>query len=260
MADSTKSQTEFAIVYFHGFSATRQETAPLSDSLAARLGANLFYTRLVGHGRSDDHMGDASINNWLNDAVEALTIGRKLGEKIIIIGMSTGATLATWLAGYDRSKYIYCYVFLSPNFGPNDAKAEVLTWPWATYFARPILGETRTWTARNELQERYWHTSYPTTALFPMMGLVHLAFETDLSQMDTPFLFLFSKEDTVVNPELTEQVYKKIGSSYKQKHYMDASGDGDSHHLFAGNIVAPQNNEKVLEIMMTFLNGFRNNF
>ena len=31
--------------------ATRQEVAPLCDSLAARLDANLFYTRLKRHGR-----------------------------------------------------------------------------------------------------------------------------------------------------------------------------------------------------------------
>ncbi|MDD4273595.1 MAG: hypothetical protein PHG14_07705 [Desulfobacter postgatei] len=38
-------------VYIHGFSATRKETAPLSDLVAKTLNANLFYTRLSGHGR-----------------------------------------------------------------------------------------------------------------------------------------------------------------------------------------------------------------
>lgn len=50
-ANATKTKTPLSIVYLHGFSATRQETSPLSDKLAAQLGANVYYTRLSGHGR-----------------------------------------------------------------------------------------------------------------------------------------------------------------------------------------------------------------
>ena len=45
-----REQTPLALVYLHGYSATRQETAPLCDEVAKRLGANLYYTRLTGHG------------------------------------------------------------------------------------------------------------------------------------------------------------------------------------------------------------------
>jgi hypothetical protein len=46
-ADRTqKSRTPMALVYIHGFSVSRNEVMPLCDSLAAGLGANLFYTRL----------------------------------------------------------------------------------------------------------------------------------------------------------------------------------------------------------------------
>ena len=76
-AHQDHQQTELAIVYLHGFSATRQETAPLSDDLAKSLGANLFYTRLAGHGRSSAAMGEASAGDWLNDAEEALAIGQR---------------------------------------------------------------------------------------------------------------------------------------------------------------------------------------
>jgi hypothetical protein len=50
-AHPNQRQTDLAIIYLHGYSATRQETAPLSDQLARQLEANLFYTRLSGHGR-----------------------------------------------------------------------------------------------------------------------------------------------------------------------------------------------------------------
>jgi hypothetical protein len=49
-------RTDYAVVNLHGFSATRQETAPLAERVAAQLGANLFETRLSGHGHSERPM------------------------------------------------------------------------------------------------------------------------------------------------------------------------------------------------------------
>ena len=51
-----RRQRELAIVYIHGFSASRMETWPLCDRLAEAIGANLFYTRLTGHGQDGDAM------------------------------------------------------------------------------------------------------------------------------------------------------------------------------------------------------------
>ncbi|HXV99346.1 MAG TPA: hypothetical protein VEC93_13065, partial [Anaerolineae bacterium] len=97
-ANAAKTKTPLALIYLHGFTATRQEAAPLCDNIAARLGANLFYTRLTGHGRSGQALGAAMANDWLNDTLEALEIGKRLGDKVIVIGSSTGGTLATWHA------------------------------------------------------------------------------------------------------------------------------------------------------------------
>ena len=82
----TKAKTPLALVYLHGFSASRGETRPLSDTLAARLGANLFYTRLAGHGRDADAMAEAGLDDWIESGHEALQIGRRLGERVLLIG------------------------------------------------------------------------------------------------------------------------------------------------------------------------------
>src|SRR3990167_6477878 len=97
-----RRRTPYALVYIHGFSASRQETAPLADTVAAELGANLFYTRLAGHGVDDvDAFASVTADDWKNDAREALAIGALLGEKVILVGNSTGATLAL-LAALER--------------------------------------------------------------------------------------------------------------------------------------------------------------
>ena len=138
---SERAVTPWSVVYLHGFSASRQETAPLADSVAAHLGANLFYTRLTGHGLPG----------------EALAIGRRLGERVLVVGTSTGGTLASWLAtDPDWAASIGAMVLISPNFGPRDPRSDMLLWPWGRQLARAVIGEWRSWDPVNERQEEFW--------------------------------------------------------------------------------------------------------
>ena len=47
---ASKAKTPLAIIYIHGFSASKNETRPVPDMAAKALGANLYLTRLTGHG------------------------------------------------------------------------------------------------------------------------------------------------------------------------------------------------------------------
>ncbi|RUW21307.1 alpha/beta hydrolase, partial [Mesorhizobium sp. M1E.F.Ca.ET.041.01.1.1] len=76
------AKTKLAIVYIHGFSASKGEVRPLPDDVADELDANLFYTRLTGHGQDGAAMAEGSVNAWINDYEEALAIGRAIGDKV----------------------------------------------------------------------------------------------------------------------------------------------------------------------------------
>ncbi|TIL79433.1 MAG: alpha/beta hydrolase, partial [Mesorhizobium sp.] len=56
------AKTPLAIVYIHGFSASKGEVRPLPDDVADELDANLFYTRLTGHGQDGAAMAEGSVN------------------------------------------------------------------------------------------------------------------------------------------------------------------------------------------------------
>ncbi len=251
-ADSSKRQTPLAIVYLHGFSATRQETRPLSDTLAARLGANLFYTRLAGHGRSDDAMAEASVNDWLDDGAEALALGRRLGERVVLIGTSTGATLAVWLAAQPENRDLAALVLLSPNFYPKDANVRFLLWPWGKVLARLAVGPYRSWTPHNPEQGRHWTTRYPSAALLTMMGLVDLVERTDLGAVRAPVLVVYSPQDQVVSAERTEARFPEFGSENKRLVPVEEAGD-PSNHVLAGQILSPENTEPIAEIIRDFV-------
>ena len=40
-------------------------------------------------------MAEGSVNAWINDYAEAIAIGRAIGDRLAVIGTSTGASLAT---------------------------------------------------------------------------------------------------------------------------------------------------------------------
>ncbi|MBV6650364.1 MAG: alpha/beta hydrolase, partial [Hoeflea sp.] len=95
---ASRARTPVAIVYIHGYSASPGELRPLPDMVAQRLGANLHFARLRGHGRSGDAMLEGSVHGWVDDFAEAVAIGRRLGERVVVMATSTGASLTTWAA------------------------------------------------------------------------------------------------------------------------------------------------------------------
>ena len=63
-------------------------------------------------------MAQGSVNAWINDYEEAIAIGRAIGDKVIVIGTSTGGSLATWAATQPgASDGVAAIAFISPNFG-----------------------------------------------------------------------------------------------------------------------------------------------
>src|ERR1700730_16216816 len=98
-ADSARKKTAYAIVYLHGFSASQGEGDPTDLYIAKKYGCNLFLSRLAEHGvDTPDAMVNLTADNYWASAQEALAIGEQLGTKVILMGTSTGGTLALQLA------------------------------------------------------------------------------------------------------------------------------------------------------------------
>lgn len=245
------TKTEYAVVYLHGFSATWQETAPVAERIGAALGANVFNTRFTGHGRGGKAMLEGSLSRWLNDTHEAMSIGQRLGDKIILIGVSTGGTAAVWAALND-SERLAALVLMSPNFGPKDERTVILTWPWGKQIARLLTGPERSWTPHNDAQAQYWTSRYPTEAVLPMMAMVKTIKQSDLSAIETPSLWIYSDRDEVLSVAKIDRAYLEVGSSIKQSLIINDSED-PSHHVLAGDILSPPTVSKVVESVLSFI-------
>lgn len=84
-------RTAWAVVYLHGFSATSEEIRPVPDVVAKGLGANLYFARFAGHGLGPDRFAGPSVNDWMIDVAEALAIGKRIGERVLVIATSRPA-------------------------------------------------------------------------------------------------------------------------------------------------------------------------
>ncbi|MGI9237357.1 MAG: alpha/beta hydrolase [Woeseiaceae bacterium] len=245
-------KTPYSVVYLHGFSATRQETAPLAELVADALGANLFETRLSGHGQQREPLVDVRAEDWLSDAAEALSIASRLGEKVVVIGTSTGATLAAAMLGHSSMDAVDTIVMLSPNIAPRDPAAAWLTRPAGPLLARILAGETRSWQPHNEAQGRYWSTTYPMAAAVEMMRLVSLANREIPGRMTQRLLLFYSNDDSVVSPEAALSAYEAIDAP--QKASIEVRDPGDpSHHVLAGDILSAGKTRQIADNIVEFI-------
>lgn len=238
-ATEQKAATEWAVVYVHGFSASRLETSPVAEQVAQQLGANLFYTRLTGHGLPGAAMGDATPQAWLADMQEAIHIGRTLGKRVLVISCSTGSTLSTWWATSPQASDIQAHVFISPNFGLKDKRSELINGHWGQRIAYAVTGDTINYQSDDPREAQAWTQSYPTKALFPMMALVKQVRESDLTRFNAPVLVLYSEQDQTVDPEEIKTAFNRLGSSVKKLEPVGYS-QSKGQHVLAGDIRDPK--------------------
>jgi pimeloyl-ACP methyl ester carboxylesterase len=250
-------QRALALVYIHGFSASRRETWPLCDRLAEAISANLFYTRLSGHGRDGDALAGATATDWLTDGLEAMAIGRRLGRQVVVVAMSTGATLATWLATQPSvAPHLHSLVLLSPNFFPKNPLAALALWPPGLRFLEKFYGGWRCFTVANAEQTRYWTSRYPVRAIATMMQLVRLSWRIDLKAAAMPVLMMLNPWDRVINVSVAMTRYRSFPSPCKKLVLFRQNRDL-GRHVLAGDVMTPQSTDQVLAIIQEFISGCR---
>jgi pimeloyl-ACP methyl ester carboxylesterase len=253
-ADAPGTKTPLSVVYLHGFSASRAEASPGPENLAAALGANLFETRLAGHGRDGAAMAEPRAEAWLDDVAEAMDIGRALGDQVIVLGLSTGGTLAVWAAtDAQMSVGLKGVILVSPNFAVVNAAGALLEWPFARAWVPLVAGAERQFTPRNEAHAAGWTTQYPTTAAVTMGTLLRETRGLDMGALDVPALFVFSDQDRVVRADATRAVASAWGAPVTLELVSPGPGiDADNHVIF-GDILSPAATARLTDVMQAWV-------
>ena len=217
-ADSSHKKTPYAIVYLHGFSASREEGSPVHTNIAKNFGCNLYLSRLSQHGVDTvDAMVNLTADNLWESAKEALSIGRQIGDKVILMGTSTGGSLALQLAATYPD--VAALVLLSPNIEINDPNAWLLNNPWGLQIARLVIGGNYNVAKNNTtLYKQFWNKQYRLEAAVQLQEYLEDAMNKEtFSKIHQPVLLLYyykdeQHQDPVVNVSAMKIMLAELGT------------------------------------------------
>ena len=117
----TERPQKGTVVLVHGLLGNPAHMWHMSEELTKE-GYNVVVPILKGHGAADEHLDNASLEEWKKDVAFAGDVGAKLQPPLYLIGHSTGGVMASLEASARPSKY-KAVVTLDPAMNFNGKKA-----------------------------------------------------------------------------------------------------------------------------------------
>jgi len=225
--DSLKNKTSCCLLYLHGFSASWYEGNPVHIDFAHRYGMNLYIPLLASHGiDTTEALIDMTPDRLYESAKEALVVAHSLGEKVILMGTSTGGTLMLKLAA-EFPEMMSGLILLSPNVAINNSAAFLLSKPWGLKIARSVYKGNYRVTNNDFASEdcKYWNCKYRLEAIVYLQQLVEATMTKEtFAKINTPlFLGYYYKDeqnqDQTVKVDAMLKMFDEIGTpeNLKQK-------------------------------------------
>lgn len=254
--DSIPQKTKYAVLYYHGFTASPMEGDPVYKDIAQALGANLFVPRLYGHGLDEkEPMLTFHNDPYWESAKEALSIAKTLGEKVIILSTSHGSTLALSLG---QDPQVAAVALYSPNIRLADPAAVVLSKPWGIQLARLVKGGNYHEMDRlTEAKKKYWTYITRLESGAHLQKFLEIKMQPKTFSAFTKPLFMGyyykdeqNKDDVVSIPALLA-MYEQLGTpdSLKQKMTFPEAGE----HVMT-SYLSTKNYDQVTTATLDFLN------
>lgn len=251
------------VLFVHGFGASRAEGEAVVEPLAAGLGADVYYTRLPGHGGDLTAHAAARPEQYLERMEEDFHHVRALGDRLVLIGSSTGALLCTWLAAR-HPEDVSALVLASPLFDFADPMSFLLSRRAGMTLIEALYGEIRDASWRSDPERRkqpgyedHWITKQRFRAVLTLDDLRRtIGTDEILGAVRAPALFLYhyadaKHHDRVVSvPALLRAFDRMNGGSPHPLSRKVAITDGN-HILLSAYVRTDK--ERILTEMRQFL-------
>ena len=217
-----EKQSPIAFVYLHGFGASSREGQPVMSMLSKKYNANVYLSRLKEHGLGrDDNYINLTPENYIASAKEALEIGKRIGEKVVLVSTSTGGTLSLKLASEDTS--ILGLIMYSPFIGLKNPAFAAITTPEGKAGFIKMNGSEIVKQKRSEEEAKYWSTSYHMNGYEALVKmLIENMTPQTFSKVKVPvFVGYYYKneeeQDQVVSVAAILKMYDGLGVSADKK-------------------------------------------
>ena len=243
-ADSTKKQkTKYSIVYIHGFGASWAEGDPIHKQLAKKYGCNLYLARLYDAGSKDrDAFKTLTPELFVAGAKRAVSIGKALGDSVIVIGCSAGGLLTAGIAA--EHPELAALVLYSPCFSIYNNALGVATGPWGKQIVRAITGDGRDITTYAPDRANYWLTHYHSNGLITLQQTMDAVNKPEVfAKIKMPVLLAYfykdeENQDKVVSVAAMLQAFDELGTPAPQKQKIALPKTGD--HVIASHFTSKE--------------------
>src|SRR5699024_7878414 len=215
-------QTDLSIVYLHGFKASHPEGHPVHRNIAKSLEANLYLSRLQEHGLVSacplQHLTEQKL---IQSARHAIAIGQKIGHKTVLMGTSTGGSLALYLAAQpELRKSIAAVILYAPLirlYGLNDL---LLKYKSLRNLFSHIPGKSYPLRSKgiSEAGERIWNKSYALQGALALGEFINRYMQPDLfSEISAPVFTGYyyknnQKQDRVISVNAIKWMIPHLGT------------------------------------------------
>lgn len=234
-----------AVVLFHGFTNNPAQYAELAPLLYKR-GANVFVPRLPKHGEKDrltNRIARLTAEMLLASATEAVNLASGLGDRVAVLGISMGGSLAAYFGQFHEIALAVPvapeYALLKLPYPVSRAAAAVMQW----------LPDFFVWWDPRVREEQLPLTAYPrysTRALAQTLRIGEEVYGAAAQRGPRADRIV-----TVVNPAdpaVNNTAAKRVSGEWSQRHdaigYIELQGLPRNH-----DIIEPRNPQAHTEIV-----------
>lgn len=234
------TRAKVAILYIHGFGASRAEGEASVEPLAKALGAVTYYTRLPGHGADLEQHAAGQPAQYFERVEEDFHHLRKVADKLLIVGSSTGGLLAAWLAAR-HPREVDGVVLASPLIEMAPPGSFLLSRWLGMRLIRAVMGEFRDAGWRRDPEGRkgtgyedYWLTKQRMSALAIVEDVRRQGLrEAPPQNISAPILLLYHYADPAHQDT--------VCSVAAMRSYVDRTRGGTPHPLTRSVAIADGN-------------------
>lgn len=259
-------KTPVSVLYIHGFGASRAEGEAVVDPIAEEIGANTLYIRLPGHGLDDmDAHAAVTFQQYLDASEEDFQAASALGDRVLLVGCSTGGLLATWLAA-QHPDAVAGAILASPLYAFADPTARaLLDRPLAGPLLPALYGSVRDagWKTdpehrKQEGYEGHWTIHQRYAALLNLAALRrYIVTPETLAAVTEPVLMLDyykdpEHQDTVVSIDAVHEAYASFGGPRGNNPASGLVDVADGNHILLSAYVRTDK-ETILGELRAFL-------
>ena len=223
------------ILLAHGFTATTAEIRPLATSLHS-YGYTVAGPLLAGHYTNPDDLNCVHWKHWVSSVEEMYQKICASCDAVFVGGESTGGLLALFLSSeHAEVSGILTY---APALRLTLTRWQILK----LYLASPFIPYFEK-SGKDDDLEWQGYTLYPLKGAVQLLNLQRIV-RKRIPDIKQPLLIVQGKLDQTVHHTVPSMLNNKIGSSYKEVHWMK-----NSTHCVA----LDKEREKVAQITMNFI-------